>query len=84
MNSQTNTTQASYKYSNEIHDIREILQRKWQCVITHNCLEENQCADYLAKMETNSMERFCAASKTSIGLNSFLLVDATVMSFFKV
>lgn len=43
-----------HRYNTVIGEIRKFLHLDWQMSITHECREENQCANYLANLAANS------------------------------
>lgn len=72
-----------HRYSNEIVKIQNLLLQDWQCSITHNCREGNQCADFLAKLGANSGVAMMVIQEPPTGLQPLLAADAAGVSFMR-
>lgn len=53
--------------ANEIAVIRSLMLEDWQCTIVHTLKEGNHCADFMAKMGTDSDDRLHGYSSATKG-----------------
>lgn len=70
-----------HRFGNEVAEIKQMLQQDWIVQIHHTLREENQCADFLAKMGARSSEAMAVIDKPPSGMDTLLLADALGISF---
>lgn len=70
-----------HQEANEVAAIKHLLGQDWQVQLTHTYREENQCADYLAKMGATLDKTLTVLQHPPVGMESLLLADALGVSF---
>lgn len=73
--------QPRHHFSNEVHAIRGLIAREWECQIFHTLREGNQCADFFAKKGVASTMKFCMVMQAPHELALSLLADASGVLF---
>ncbi|KAK2405415.1 hypothetical protein QL285_054655 [Trifolium repens] len=65
-----------HHYAAIIHNIKDIITRDWQVIVSHTLREGNVCADYLAKYGAHNNEAFTTITNPPAGLSLPLLMDS--------
>jgi ribonuclease HI len=66
-----------HHYAAIIHNIKDIITRDWQVIVSHTLREGNVCADYLAKHGAHNNEAFTTITNPPAGLSLPLLMDSS-------
>jgi hypothetical protein len=72
-----------HRFANEIHRIRQLLNKDWSVVVNHTLREGNACADVLAKMGAASNSPLIILDEPPSQLASALHADAWGVAFVR-
>ncbi|KAJ1404238.1 Ribonuclease H domain [Sesbania bispinosa] len=70
-----------HKYASIIAQIRNLIARDWRVSFHHVCCEDNQAADFLAKLGARSVEQLVEFIHPPQGLPELLFADENQISF---